>query len=65
MDIGDRVMHDCMDAGGTIPWKESVEVSQERRPRTTQEIKSRSNYRGYGSFHLQINAIDFESSEAT
>ena len=23
-----------MDVGGTIPWKESVESSQERRPRT-------------------------------
>ena len=30
----------CMDAGGTIPWMESVESSRERRPRATQEAKA-------------------------
>ena len=29
--------YDCMDAGGTIPWMESVESSREQRPRVTQE----------------------------
>jgi len=27
--------NDHMEVGGTIPWKESVESSQERRPRVT------------------------------
>ena len=31
-----------MEVGSTIPWKESVESSQEQRPRTTQETKSKS-----------------------
>jgi len=30
-----QILHDSMEGGGTIPRMESVESSQERRPRTT------------------------------
>jgi len=30
--------------GGTIPWMESVESRLERRPRTTQELKSKREF---------------------
>ena len=33
----------CMDAGGTIPWMESVESSREQRPRTTHDHKDVGN----------------------
>ncbi len=40
MDVLVSWEHDCMEAGGTIPWKESVESSQERRPRVKQDART-------------------------
>ena len=33
-----------MDAEGTIPWKESVESSQERRPRVKQDARTEEQF---------------------
>jgi hypothetical protein len=43
MDAGGRATQeakadDCMDAGGTLPWRVAVEPSLEQRPRTTLDL---------------------------
>ena len=38
MDAGKGREHDSRDGEGTIPWKESIEPSQERRPRDAEAL---------------------------
>ena len=49
-DAGGRAIHDRNEAGGTPPWKESVKLSMEQKPRAASGIKAESNagsgYRG-------------------